>query len=168
MTDERMGEALFDAIARVPAGGGVLFRHDAFPDRAALGAEVAVAARRRGLRVAVAGDVALAEALGADMVHRPSGPTRLPISLPVHDADEAIAANARGAALVYVSPVFATSSHPGATALGIDRAERLARRCAAPRIALGGMNAQSFERLDRKVFAGWAGIDAFLAPETTR
>ena len=168
MTDERMGDALFDAIARVPTGGGVLFRHDAFPDRAALGAKVAAAARRRGLRLAVAGDVALAEALGADMVHRPSGPTRLPVSLPVHDVDEATAANERGAALVFISPVFATSSHPGEAPLGIDRAERLARRCAAPRIALGGMNAQSFERLDRKVFAGWAGIDAFLAPETTR
>ncbi|WP_343344714.1 thiamine phosphate synthase [Sphingomicrobium sp. XHP0239] len=162
MTDERLGDELFAAIERVPAGGGVLFRHDGAPDRAALGQRVATKARECGLALAVAGDVALADSLDADMVHRPQGETRRPVSLPVHNAAEAERANSRGAVMVLVSPIFATRSHADAKGLGAEAAGALARLCDAPAIALGGMNAERFEMLDRDLFAGWAGIDAFL------
>ena len=163
MTDERLGRGLFDAIDRVPAGGGVVFRHDRIADRGHLAALVADHCRRRGLALAVAGDVALAREVGAQMVHRPDGPTDLPTSLPVHDEEQAMLANDRRAAMVFVSPVFPTRSHPEAPALGIERAVQLARQCHAPAIALGDMDEAKYRLLPEGVFAGWAGIGAFTA-----
>ena len=163
-TDERLGNRLFEAIEGVPPGGAVMFRHDAEPDRARLGAMVADAVRRRGLALGVAGDVALAMRLDADWVHGPVGPCDRPISLPVHDATEAARANDIGAALVFVSPIFPTDSHPGSIAFGTAEAAWLAQSCDAPAIALGGMGEDRFHDLPRGTFAGWAGIGAFLRP----
>ncbi|MBW0143950.1 thiamine phosphate synthase [Sphingomicrobium clamense] len=162
MTDERLGRRLFEAIDRVPAGGGVVFRHDRTAGRERLAAQVADHCRKRGLALSVAGDEALARAVGAQMVHRPVGATDLPISLPVHDERQARIANERRAALVFVSPVYSTRSHLDAPALGPERAVELARLCEAPAIALGDMDAKKFRALPEGVFAGWAGISAFL------
>ncbi|MEQ7874033.1 thiamine phosphate synthase [Sphingomonas sp. ASV193] len=164
MTDERLGERLFEAIARVPRGGGVMFRHDSLGPaaRAALAGAVAELCARRGLVLGVAADAALARRLGARFVHRPVGDSAgVAVTMPVHDAEEARAASAAGAAAVFVSPLFATRSHPGGGALGPHRAAELAAIAGVPGIALGGMDEARFAALDG--FHGWAGIDAWLA-----
>lgn len=164
-TDERMGDALFNAIERLPAGSGVVFRHKSLDaaSRCALGGRVAKACAGRGLHLSVAQDIELARTLGAAMVHQPIGdPGDMAFSLPVHDAAEALEARRRAAALVYVSPVFATSSHPGAPHLGPDLARQLAVMANRPAIALGGMNESRFETLDQDIFSGWAAIDAWM------
>jgi len=51
------------------------------------------------------------------------------------------------AAFVFVSPVFATRSHPNAAPLGLARFAWLARRTSLPVIALGGMNKARGKRL---------------------
>ena len=164
MTDERMGERLWVAIDRVPAGsGGIVFRHYALDpaQRLGLGTQVAALARKRKLTLAVAGEPLLAERLGAQLVHNPRGAANLPFSLSVHDEREARAAREQGADLVFVSPVYPTRSHPGATALGAEQAARLAAMAGCPAIALGGMTFGKFWELD-DAFHGWAGIDAWL------
>ena len=57
MTDERMGERLWEALTAVPRGGCVVFRHFGTPGaaRAVLFAKVARVARRRGLVLLLAG-----------------------------------------------------------------------------------------------------------------
>ncbi|MGI4945219.1 MAG: hypothetical protein ACRYHQ_32435, partial [Janthinobacterium lividum] len=55
------------AIARLPRGCGVVFRHDGVPNRAALAAAAACLCRRRGLLMVVAGDPRLAAAVGAGL-----------------------------------------------------------------------------------------------------
>ena len=165
MTDERLGDRLWEAMDRLPAGqSGIVFRHYATgpSKRADLAAEVANVCRKRGLMLAVAGDETLAKALDADLLHNPPHPTRLAFSQAVHSVEEAAAARTAGAALVFVSPVFATRSHPGQEALGIDLASRIARATGAPAIALGGMNAEKFALLQREGLHGWAGIDAWI------
>ena len=159
MTDERLGERLWDAIGRVPEGGGVVLRHHR-GDRA-LGLRVAEACTARGLVLAVAGDVALSRAVGAAMVHNPEGEADgLLVSRSVHDEREAVAA--RSAHLVFVSPVFATASHPGAEGVGIAHGLKLARLTGVPAVALGGMDAARGAEAMAEGFHGWAGIDAFL------
>ena len=86
----------------------------------------------------------------------------LPFSRSVHNDAEARLAKADAAALVFVSPVFPTRSHPGAPALGIDEAGRLARIAGVPAIALGGMDRERFAALAERGFYGWAAIDAWL------
>ena len=156
MTDERLGAGLWDAIARLPRGAGVVFRHYATPaaERRRLFARVVRVARARGLVVVRAGAWC---GPGGDGVHNRRG--RGVRTASAHSWREAKMAVARGADAVFVSPVFATRSHPGAAVLGIEGAERIARGMRVPMIALGGMNAGRFSELDG--FYGWAAIDAW-------
>lgn len=166
MTDERIGERLWEAVERLPRNdGGVVFRHYATgaQERRALARGVAEACRRRGLVLAIARDGELARAVGADLIHNPAEPPAgLPFSRAVHSITEADAAREQGAALVFVSPVFPTRSHPGQVPLGIELALRIARTAGVPAIALGGMDANRFAKLEREGFYGWAAIDAWL------
>jgi thiamine-phosphate pyrophosphorylase len=161
MTDERMGEALWDALARLPRGSGVIFRHYRTPDRRALFERVRRVTRRRGLVLLLAGSLREAAAWRADGAHGHSlhvgGSRPLVRTAPAHDAGELGRARAHA---VFVSPVFATHSHPGAPSLGPVRFGMLARRAAAPVIALGGMDARRFANIARLGAYGWAGIDA--------
>ena len=162
MTDERMGDGLWSALARLPRGAGVVFRHHATPpaERRRLFARVAGVARRRGLVVVRAGTQHMR---GEDGAHNRPGRVRGLRTFAVHDARQATAARRMGADLVFVSPVFATRSHPGARVLGRHRAMTLARAARTPAVALGGMDDRRFRGL--RCFWGWAGIDAWLAPQ---
>jgi len=164
MTDERMGERMWEAIGRVPAGtGGIVFRHYSLDpsERLELGERVSALAHQRKLTLAVGRDPRLAKQLGAQLIHNPSGPSELRFSMAVHDEREADAARQAGADLVFLSPVYATRSHPGAPALGARRATELAALAGCPAIALGGMTFGKFWELG-PAFHGWAGIDAWL------
>ena len=124
MTDERIGDRLWEAIAALPSGAGVVFRHYSLADRERreLGLALAAAALRRGLMLAVAGSRRLAEELGAGLVHNPDEAGSLPISMAVHNRAQVEAAREMGAALAFVAPVYPTRSHPGAGHLGAEGA----------------------------------------------
>jgi thiamine-phosphate pyrophosphorylase len=160
MTDERMGERLFEAIARLPRGGGIVFRHYSLPqcERRALFDEVKALARRRRLMLLLAGPAAQARVWGADGSHG-SGRGGGFRSAPVHNLREIRAAERAGAVLLFLSPVYSTRSHPEARPLGPARVTLLARRTHLPVIALGGMDAERARRL-RGAY-GWAAIDAW-------
>ena len=164
MTDERMGEQLWSAIDRLPIKhSGIVFRHYQAPNRAAFARRIAEICHRRSLILAVAGDVELARTLRADLVHNPAElPSELPFSRSVHSLADAEAARAEGASLVFVSPVYPTTSHPGRRPLYRPLSLQVARAAGVPAIALGGMNELKFARLGREGFYGWAGIDAWL------
>ena len=168
MTDERMGERLWEAIERLPIKhAGIVFRHYRMaPDaRAKLARRIADICHRRSFTLAIAADVELARALRADLVHNPlQSPTDMPFSRAVHSLEEAAAAKAEGASLVFISPIYPTASHPEHAPLYKARALRIARAAAVPAIVLGGMNALKFARLERDGFYGWAGIDAWIRP----
>lgn len=167
-TDERMGDRLWIAIERLPEGdSGIVFRHyaTAEDDRRVLAHAVATECRSRDIMLAIAGDSRLAEETGADFVHNPRAVGTLPFSMPVHDLAEAIAARDTRAAMVFVSPVHATRSHPGKAPLGAHRAGEIAKAASIPAIALGGMNDAAFAALPAGLFHGWAGIDAWIGGE---
>ena len=155
MTDERQGEALWLALERVPEGGGVVFRHYRLParDRRQLFDQVRSVARRRRLVLLVGG----APLSGGDGVHGRRGAGLRSYS--AHNLSELKAAERSGADLVFLSPVFATRSHPGARSLGPGRFALLAHQAKVPVIALGGMNAERFRTLGGAY--GWAAIDAW-------
>ena len=196
MTDERAGDALWPALARLPRGAGVVFRHHATEagERRRLYARVRRIARARRLVLVLAGTPGQAIAWRADGAHERSTQCvrgrRLVRTAPAHDVGEAIAAARAGADLVFVSPVFATRSHPGGRALGMRGFARIARHVTSsfPRrqaflsaaernlrsipifagmtekgqrlVALGGMDDQRFRTLRPLGAYGWAAIDA--------
>lgn len=165
MTDERMSEALWAAVDRLPRGAGIIMRHYASPlaERRALFARLAVIARRRGLVLVRAGGDRLgrqeAGVHGRDPRRSPGLKT-----WPAHDLRELRAGVRAGADVILVSPVFMTRSHPGARSLGRVRAAMLARQAPVPVIALGGVSSRERHWLRLAGFYGWAGIDAWLVP----
>jgi thiamine-phosphate pyrophosphorylase len=62
---------------------------------------------------------------------------------------------------VFLSPVFATTSHPGARALGPARAALIARAAPVPVYALGGITARNAGLLAPS-FSGIAAIGGLL------
>ncbi|HEY0148042.1 MAG TPA: thiamine phosphate synthase [Allosphingosinicella sp.] len=157
-TDERMGERLFGAIERLPHGAGLVFRHYALPaeERRALWERVRTAGRAKGLTLIAAGPALP----GADGCHNRSGAGIRTSS--AHSLREIRAAERAGADLIFLSPVFATSSHPGAQVLGPRRFALLAHQTKVPVVALGGMDAAKARDLGGA--HGWAGIDAWCEP----
>lgn len=164
MTDERLGESLWQAIDNLPRGAGIVFRHYATEpkERRALFRRVAKIARRRRLVLLRAGSDRLGR--GEAGTHGSPRRTYGIRSRSAHSRGEAIAAKRAGADLLFVSPVHATRSHPGARTLGPLRAATIARGLGIPAIALGGMNAMRFARLRDSGFYGWAAIDAWTPP----
>jgi thiamine-phosphate pyrophosphorylase len=144
------------AAARLPRGlAGVVLRHDGEPGREALGRDLARICRARRLVLVVAGDVRLAAALGAG-VHLRSGHWPRPIrhgrikgltTSSAHGPADLRRARRAGAALAFLSPVFATASHPGAAALGPVRWVSMARSAKLPVAALGGIDGACIRRL---------------------
>jgi thiamine-phosphate pyrophosphorylase len=158
MTDERIGDALWTALARLPRGSGVVFRHYGLApaERRALFARVAAVARKRGLVLVRAGVEPMRGEAG---VHGRRG--RGLRTAPAHSRREAVAAIRAGAQVLFVSPAFATRSHPGARALGRVRSGLMIAGLDVPVIALGGMDARRFAGLSGLKLHGWAAIDAW-------
>lgn len=161
MTDERLGEALWEAVARLPRGGGVVFRHYGLPqaERRRIFAKLAKVAHMRQLTLVRAGRGFGYEA----SVHNSLGRGLRTAS--AHSRREAVAAVRRGAKVVFVSPVFATRSHPGARTLGVRRLRAIYAGLPVIAIALGGMDEARFRRVRPLGIDGWAGIDAWLRPQ---
>lgn len=167
MTDERIAD-LDAAAARLRRGEGIVFRHHATPlaERRRLFARLLRIARRRGLMLVRAGDVPMRGEMG---VHGPARMIRPGIrTWTAHSRIEALAGVRAGANLLFVSPVFATRSHPDAAALGPLRAAAIGRGLPVSAVALGGMNARRYREVKRFGFMGWAAIDALTAPNQKR
>lgn len=154
----------------LPAGSAVVFRDYDHPRRIATAHRYAAICRGRGVLFLVAADDDLAAAIGADGAHWPA--SRLPerrrparegsiLSVSAHSARELLVA--KGASVIFLSPVFATESHPGAPALGPAAFKRLAAGAPAPVFALGGVDAATAPRLAGPNVCGFGAIGAFVA-----
>ena len=159
-TDLARGVDPLLAAARLPKGlCGVVFRHDAAPDRAALGQALVKICRARRLQLVVAGDIPLSLSLGAG-VHLRAGiwpgaqaaglRRRRFTTSSAHSVADMRRARRAGADIIFLSPVFPTASHPGAPSLGPFRWSALAGRSPAiPILALGGITGLTARALPR-------------------
>jgi len=158
LSDARNDALLEEALRRLPRGSGLIFRHYHLPepDRRARFARLARLCRQRGDWLVLAGTEQAARRWRAQASYGP--PTAAPgLRLATaHSLREVGRANRTGAALVLLSPVFPTRSHPGALHLGPLRFQLLARRALCPVVALGGMDRRRARQLRGY---GWAAID---------
>ena len=160
MTDERIGEGLMHAIARLPKGSGIIFRHYSLAPaaRRKLFDQVKRAAKARRMTLILAGD----QAWPADGSHRRSPKRSRTIqTAAVHSVRERIAAERSGVDLLFVSPIYPTQSHPGGKALGRIGMGRIINGARTPIIALGGMTKERARGLGRSIY-GWAAISALM------
>lgn len=162
-SDERMGAGFLPALARMPKGAGLVFRHYHLEERERreLFARARRIARARRMMVVLAGTDQLATGWRAAGSHgRDPHRPRAVRTAPVHNLRELFAAERAGADLIFISPVFPTRSHPGSKPLGQRAFAALAMRAKTPVIALGGMTPRRARAL--KYAYGWAGIDTWL------
>jgi thiamine-phosphate pyrophosphorylase len=126
-----------------------------------LGRALARLCRARGLSLSVAGDWRLAAALGAGLHlrggRRPCGAPRWlrAATSSAHGVAELRRARREGV-LAFLSPAFATASHPGVAGLGPCRWGLMARRGGAV-AALGGIDGRRVRLLPGCVGAGAIG-----------
>ena len=168
LTDERLGgerpdDPLWQAVRNLPRGGGVIFRHYGWQpqQRAALLARLEAICLRRGLLMLVSG---ASRSRGG--VHRP-GQSRARTAqglttASAHNRREMLEAFARGADLVFLSPLFPTRSHPGKPALGAARFGLIAQAAPGPVLALGGVSQRDLPRLKALGAAGFGAIDGWV------
>ncbi len=161
LSDARNDARLEGALARLPEGSGFVYRHYHLTgsERAARFDTLARIAREHRHIVIVAGDAAAARQLGADGLYGPPAILRdaqgLRLGAAHHGAEIQAAAEA-GADALFLSPVFPTRSHPGATVLGVHGFHVLAQQSPVPVIALGGMTQA---RASELAWPRWGAID---------
>ena len=153
ISDARNDAVLERALARLPRGSGLVFRHYHLPPakRRARFAALRRLCHAHGHMAVLAGDARWP----ADGQYGAKVPGRRYLAT-AHSAREIARANLAGADAVLLSPVFPTRSHPGVATLGPVRFRLLARLSAVPVIALGGMDARRARRLR---WPCWAAID---------
>lgn len=166
MTDARFGTDLLPAVRRMPFGSGIIFRHHhlAQPERRKLFASVRHICAQRGHMLILADTEQIALAWRAGGFHQRSGQRRSSTmrSAPVHNRAELRDALRNKADLLFISPLFATASHPGKRPLGKLAFAQLAKqRGGATVIALGGMDRRRGMTIKPALAHGWAAIDAF-------
>lgn len=163
ISDARNDAMLARALARLPRGSGLIYRHYYLPGPARLARFQALRriARARGHTIILADSALTAREWGADGIYgapRALWPRRRGLLhlAAAHDLHELGLAARLGADAVLLSPVFPTRSHPGAPVLGGTRFRLLARQSTLPVIALGGMTHKRSRALG---WPRWAAID---------
>ncbi len=160
LSDRRNDARLEQALRALPPRSAFVYRHYHLAPvaRRARFDALAMLARELGHRVILAG----AQDWGADGNYGPPdrlGPLRRGKGLRLataHDPAELRAAGAAGADGVFLSPVFATASHPGGATLGVAGFHALAEQSPVAAIALGGMTAARSAEL---AWPRWGAID---------
>jgi thiamine-phosphate pyrophosphorylase len=159
--DSRNDAALERALARLPRGSALVFRHYHLPPSARRQrfGQLQRIARARGIRVIGA---RVPRGWGTDGIYgtarEVAGFRGLRLAT-AHSLAEIGAAARAGADAVLLSPVFPTRSHPGGAVLGPVRFMVLARQSPIPVIALGGMTRRRAASLP---VHGWAAIDGLV------
>ena len=163
ISDARNDAGLERALARLPRGSGLVYRHYHLegPERLARFRALRRIARARGHRIVLADSALTAREWGADGIYgspRALYPRRRGLLhlATAHGMAELGLAARLGADAALLSPVFPTRSHPGGASLGPVRFRLLARQSRVPVIALGGMTPHRARALG---WARWAAID---------
>jgi thiamine-phosphate pyrophosphorylase len=172
MTDDTREADWLAAVAALPRASGIIVRHRDPAARERLARQLRPLCRAQRVALLIADDPALAQRIGADGVHLPERHVaRLPgvralnkrwlVTCAAHSAAAVGRSRAVKADAVFVSPVFATASHPQRGALGVTRFAALVRENTAA-YALGGVETKTIRRLQAHrivgigLIGGWA------------
>ena len=172
-TDRNRVADPLSVMTRLPAGAGVILRDYDAPDRAALAAALSRTAREKGLMLLVGRDGKLALDVGAHGVHLPEAfaadaralkdkHPHLVVTAAAHSLSALQKAGRAGADAAFLSPIFATASHPGTTTLGPVKAGLMVRQATLPVFGLGGIDARTAPRLRGTGLAGFGAIGGLV------
>ncbi len=173
-TDEARTPDPLGAITRLPTECAVVFRHYGVNERAALARQVVELCHRQRRKCLIAEDVELARLVGADGLHMTERMLREQstllrsqedwiITAAAHSAEALKIAGEIGVDAAFLSPVFATKSHPGGEPLGAQRFAELVHTADLPVYALGGVTDKTAPQLLGSGAVGIGAIGALLS-----
>lgn len=158
-----------EAIAtRLPRGAAIVYRAFGAADARAVALRLKAIARRRGLKLLIGADEALAGQVGADGLHLPERlasraariSARHPTWLITAAAHSPRAARVPVDAVV-VSAIFPSNSPSAGKPMGPMRLAQIVRLAQSPVYALGGVNQTTAARLLASGVVGIAGVEVF-------
>ncbi len=164
LTDNKKTKHPLKIIKKLPKNSGVIIR--SYSNRKINNKEINKWKSRRLLTILKAGKYS--KMLYTDGIHYPQWIQSSIVkkndikSISVHGGKDIRKSINIRANLVFISPVFETTSHKNEKSLGIIRLGLLVKLFKIPVIALGGINNDNISRLKSLPISGCAGIDAFL------
>ena len=172
MTDDARKVDWAAAVRALPSGSAIIVRHRDAAGRERLARLLRPICRARRVVLLIAEDAALAQRIGADGVHVPERQVaRVPgirarnarwfVTCSAHSAAAVRRAGMSGADAAFVSPVFATASHPDRRVLGVTRFAALVRESRAV-YALGGVETKTIRRLAAHRIVGIGVIGGWI------
>ena len=172
-TDNLRNPDPYAILNQLPKNTGIVFRDYNIPKRNHIAAKMAEFCRKKDLVLLIGGDSKLAVEVGATGVHIPEYNSQtLPylkiqkpnwiISTSVHGKRSYQKAKSLGINIIFLSPVFTTSSHPRGKPLGSLYISRLARDFGVFSIALGGVNLKTVDSLNGTGVNGIAAISGLI------
>lgn len=175
LTDPARTPYPWETAARLPAGAAVIHRHFGAADAAETARRLRTATTAAGVRLLIALDADLAQAVGADGVHLPERAVDQAASLRAMRPDWLITGAWHGGAQApapvdawILSPVFAAGGASAArAALGVGRFLALVAGAGRPVYALGGIDAGNAGALMGAGACGLAGVGAIQAAFAT-
>ncbi|MDO9245836.1 MAG: thiamine phosphate synthase [Phenylobacterium sp.] len=156
------------AAARLPRGSAIVYRAFGAADAQAVALRLKAIARRRGLKLLIGADDALAARVGADGVHLPERLASRAVRIRAKHPNWLITAAAHGPRAaraqvdaVVVSAIFPSNSPSAGGPLGPLRLARIVSAARSPVYALGGVNQTTAARLLATGVVGIAGVEVF-------
>ena len=163
LTDNKKTKYPLKVLKKLPKKSGVIIRD--YTNKKIVNKEINQWRSRRLLTILKAGKYS--KTLYTDGIHYPqwlqsSLMKRNAIkSISVHSAKDIRKSINIRANLVFISPIFETTSHKNKKGLGIIKLGLLVKLFKIPAIALGGINNDNVARLRGLPISGCAGIDVF-------
>ena len=164
LTDDIKTKSPIDICNKLPASSGILIRSYRIKNKEKLIKGITNLKKRKLHTVLVSGKQRSSNVDGA---HLPSWLNssfflnKKLISMAAHGARDIRKSINIKADIIFISPVFHTTSHRSKNSLGIIKLGLVAKLFKKPVIALGGINENNISRLKGLPIFGCAAIDAF-------
>lgn len=168
-TDPRRSGDLIALAASLPRGAGLVYRAFGSADRLDIAWKLRRITWRRGVKLIIGADAALARAVRADGVHLPermAGHTRRLrafdlLTVAAHSPRALRRGLSLGADAVVLSPILASDSPSAGGPIGILRTASLVRGAKGAVYGLGGIDGKNAGRVAATGVAGLAAVGAF-------
>ncbi len=175
-TNRKRCADLSSVIKNLPKNSAIIFREYDLeaPEREKLATEIMQICRKYGHKILIGKNLELARKLRADGVHfsdhdqlplqilnRKNLPQKFILSVACHNFLSVLKLRKLKIDAIFISPIFLTKSHPNAQPLGLQRLSRIILKTKSSIYALGGVNSQNINSLQRLGASGFGGIELF-------
>ncbi len=175
--------SLESTIKHLPKNSAIIIREYDLEekDREIFAKKIVALARPLGLKILVGKDLSLAKKIKADGVHfsdfdklplqffqQKNFPEKFIFSFSCHNLKSALKAQKSGFDMIFISPIFPTTSHLNTKNMGLKNLAKISLKtkstpyCESSFYALGGINSQNLSSIRKLNLAGFGAISLFL------